>query len=435
MPYTIKKEGSQHCVYKKDTNEKVKCHSSAKEAQAHLGALESNVQETMAEIERIVLEKGGPVLLGIAVTNRPALPLPPMRIVDIDGKRYIKTPFLRAGVFEDPRYGRLIFNQAVFDAMLKNFENGASYFGVSLDLRHKPELGALAWYSKDHGGFIKKEYDPEYGTLLVGYGVPTGQDAIELIEKGKYIYASVDFHPNYKNPLVKKLSTDDLVELADTDLVSLEEIMSDVTIAQAELDALKEQAKKAEQVEDLEAKLAELESQVAKEVEEKEAVQEEAEELEEKVTKLEADLKSYRKEEDDTDVPEAVRVQLEQQNEEINRLKKEALASRVDALIEKAKARRDEEGKGHSPILLEIARSAMLGETIEAGEEKVIRLESVDPASLASYSRKAWELLLEVLPGQVQFETKTETSEPTENPLNADKTYGKDVIDAFWADM
>ena len=46
-PYTIREQGNRFCVVKRDTGETVPggCHPTMKEAQAHLGALESNVSD------------------------------------------------------------------------------------------------------------------------------------------------------------------------------------------------------------------------------------------------------------------------------------------------------------------------------------------------------------------------------------------------------
>lgn len=47
MPYSIRSQGNKKCVYNKDTGKTVPggCHSTMKKAQAHLGALESNVSD------------------------------------------------------------------------------------------------------------------------------------------------------------------------------------------------------------------------------------------------------------------------------------------------------------------------------------------------------------------------------------------------------
>lgn len=56
MPYTHKKVGTQYCVYKKDTGEKVGCTDGNKEAlRKYLAALHINAKES-TEKEKSVLE-------------------------------------------------------------------------------------------------------------------------------------------------------------------------------------------------------------------------------------------------------------------------------------------------------------------------------------------------------------------------------------------
>lgn len=47
MPYSIEKQGDQHCVYNTETGETVPggCHDSKQDAVDHLAALESNVED------------------------------------------------------------------------------------------------------------------------------------------------------------------------------------------------------------------------------------------------------------------------------------------------------------------------------------------------------------------------------------------------------
>jgi hypothetical protein len=50
MPYTIRKQGNRHCVVKSNGNSVPGgCHPTMKEAQAHLGALEANVDDAKSK--------------------------------------------------------------------------------------------------------------------------------------------------------------------------------------------------------------------------------------------------------------------------------------------------------------------------------------------------------------------------------------------------
>ncbi|NJO31679.1 MAG: hypothetical protein HC874_32105 [Richelia sp. SL_2_1] len=106
-------------------------------------------------LTNIMLESDGPVIVGVAATNIPHLSLPPMSVVDFGGETKIRVPFLRSGIFRHPN-GKLVFNDQVFDKMLENHKAGKSWYGVSLNEKHKPGA-ALAWFDDVRGGTIQKK--------------------------------------------------------------------------------------------------------------------------------------------------------------------------------------------------------------------------------------------------------------------------------------
>jgi hypothetical protein len=146
-----------------------------------------------------------PVILGIAATNRPHVRLRehPLSIVEMDGKKYVRVPFMVKGRYKHPT-GTLDFNDEVFAQMIANHKNKVGDFAPGLDLKHFPEKGSLAWFDDEKGGFIKQE-----GNLLVGYGVPTGDEALDIVNSGKFRYASVEFQPNYQSNLEHQYLEDD----------------------------------------------------------------------------------------------------------------------------------------------------------------------------------------------------------------------------------
>ncbi|OGC94078.1 MAG: hypothetical protein A2W25_11895 [candidate division Zixibacteria bacterium RBG_16_53_22] len=333
------------------------------------------------EIEAVMLEGVGPVILGIAATNRPHLPLPPMSIVELTPpttggastpgttKRYARVPFLRQGIYSHPQHGNLVFNDQTMRRMLDNHRAKVNHHGVSLDVRHKPELGALAWFND--AGWIQEEDDPEYGKLLVGYGPVERPETEEIIGKGVYKYASVEFHPNYESNIVDKLSADDLRA------VNLEELLQEVNM---EFPVKNEDGTvllSADQFTEYEA-------------------------LKVKVTDLEAKIKPP-----EPELPEHVRVLLERQDQEMKALKRGMLASRVEAAVVKAKAYRDANGCGHAPVLLEWATNVMQGRPVGEGEA-VIKLEGNSDGAFVEYVNRAVARLLETLPGQMPMGNRTE---------------------------
>lgn len=154
-----------------------------------------------------------PVILGVAATNRPHVRLRehPISIVEVDGKKMVRVPFMVKGRYRHP-LGTLDFTDDVFDKMIVNHTNKVGDFGEGLDVKHIPDLGSLAWFDPEDGGKIVKE-----GNLLVGYGVPTGADALKFVEDKKFKWASVEFHPDYKSTLEKKYLEAEMI--ASVDLV------------------------------------------------------------------------------------------------------------------------------------------------------------------------------------------------------------------------
>lgn len=365
-----------------------------------------------------MLEGSGPVPLGIAATNRPHLPLPPMSIVEIEGQKFIRTPFLVAGTFKHPD-GDLIFNDEVFQRMLENHANGISHYGVSLDIKHQPDLGALAWYDKSLGGFIKQEEDPKHGKMLVGYGLPTSDDAVDIIESGKYRYASVEFVPNYSSNVVERFSSDDLIQ------ISLEEFLQEDSMPKKNEDGtVLLSVEEAKEVEGAKEKVVELENQVKTL---KTSVTDVTKKLEEATTKI-TGLESS--DDDKEEVPDHIRVLLENRDKEIASMQQRMLRAEVASVIERAKALRDDSGRAHSPVLLEWAENLMLGQPL-GKEEKVIKLEDASSiGSIIGYVNKAVSMLLETLPGQVPVKGNTQFEE---NPMSTGATTAtKEDYAGFW---
>lgn len=160
----------------------------------------------------------GPTILGAALTNRPFMKgMPPIQVIEEDGKKYLTIPLLRIGRFKHED-GVLDFRSATYESMINNFRNNALGVEIALDNRHKPELGAAGWfrdvYVKDAFLFTKVE------PTTIG---------LSQIEGGLYKYASIEFHPDWVDPKIT-FSADDLTEVIEEEqmpdtitTVSLEE--------------------------------------------------------------------------------------------------------------------------------------------------------------------------------------------------------------------
>ncbi len=187
--------------------------------------------------------------------------------------------------------------------------------------------------------------------------------------------------------------------------------MDDITITQEEYDGLQETAVK---LETAETRVVELETSVE---EGKTAATDAAtkiSQLEEKVVKLEAD----EVDDEEDQLPENIKVMLETQQAEINRLKGKTLVAEVSEVINRAEAYRDESGRGHSPVLLNAAQNVLLGKDVVVKDTTVIKLEGETAVAVVKYTKNVMEYLLENLPGQVLFAPGDDIVD--DNPIPAD---------------
>lgn len=368
-----------------------------------------------------------PVILGIAITNRPHLRLRehPLSIVDKkwfesnnitparelqEDEKLVRVPVLVKGKYKHP-YGELNFDDTAISKMLEHVTNKIGDFEEGLDYQHKPDRkeGMLAWFSESEGGWLSLE-----NNVLVGYGVPTGDEVLNIVDKKKFKYASLEFHPNYRSNVSKTYLSQDFYE---------EDTMSDVTLTKEEYEALLADKTK---LSDLESKLAELtgkietaETKVAETTEALNQANTELEAAKNKIVKLEG----VEEEEDD---PKIIALQ-----NKVAELSKQSLVREVDLIITKAKLPNDK-GQAHAPAVLDAFQALMLGNAL--GDE-VVKLENgVDPEAIGKYTRDwAKHVLLEIMPRTVQLENQIDIVEtPSVAQETEMLTKGTEFGKSFW---
>ena len=331
----------------------------------------------------------GPVIVAVAATNEPHLKLKdhPVEMVNINGKDLIRVPMLFAGVFSHPKgkNGKFNFTPQFLSRVEKNHNqevwDSAPYFRVG----HARDR-ALGWFDKQKGGYFSLE---DNGKLLVGYAMPTDEEAIEIINKGLFRYASVDLHFNFKSRLMAllEISTHELEEY--TSMTDQNDGQENSTNDLATLVALATQS--AKDIAELNASITGLATRIETlETSEQEDSEEDTHSLE---------------------VQELKDVQLALQNE--NRAYKVALIrTKVKGVLAQLKAYRTSDNKGYSAALLNSVEAILLHKEITLSDETKISLESDEPTSweLASYFNDALtELVLHILPKSlVKLETETE---------------------------
>jgi len=254
--------------------------------------------------------------------------------------------------------------------MRDNFINNVVGNKISWDNRHKPELGALAWFKS-----FQYEEDGDK-KLFVGYARPTPAGDT-VVDEERYKYASIEFDPNWENPLVAALSSDEFEPYVQ------EVIMPDKTTVDGGND--------------------------------------------DQVVALETDLK---KAQDALKLEQEGRKALE---ERLVRLEQQSLRQFVDNVLLKAEQHRDEKGRAHSKVLLDWAKGVLLEEPI-GEDESVIKLEDRnDVTQTRAYYRRAIGALLEILPGVVPMQSG-ETDPDKRRSLESDDDYEptKEELAEFW---
>lgn len=305
----------------------------------------------------IMLDAGGsgPTILGAAVTNRPVIRgLPEVAIFEQGGEKLLRVPLLMNGKWQS-RYGVLEFVRQRFEKMITNFKDDVVGNKISLDDRHNPELGAIAWFLD----FIVEKFSHR-GTdrdLLVGIAKPN-KYGLDQIENERFLYASIEFSPNFKHPLVA------LEILTDKDLLNIDH--EEVAMPEST-----DQSVRMQQLED--------------QVKELTATLEQAGELTEKFEAQSAQIEA---------------LQLEAQG-----YRRTARKAQIGQAVSEAESYRDDGQAAHSKMFLDWFNKMLGGDDIGEGDE-VIKLENVDDISdTVSYYRRGIIWLSQNLPGSVPMDS------------------------------
>jgi len=410
MPAAVEKCVSDlKAKWSKDPKSKPKPKKPGQNAEQMAWAICQAAQKAESDIEAHMLEGIGPVLAGVAVTNRPFLPLPPISVIERDGVEMLRVPTLVAGRFKHPEYGNLVYDAEVFKRLIENENAGHNHHGVSVDARHLPKLGALAWLSKKYGGAgFEIEQDEDGRTLLVGYGPPAGEEAKQLLKDGQFKFASVEMWPDFKSNVEAIMSTDDFRELTLEELLSTEEADMPNEFPVKNEDGTVTLS--SEQYEEY-GKLKGLTKQV--------------DELTQKLETANARIKELDKPDPRAEMPEDFRQMLEARDREVASMQRRLLSAEVRAVIADAQTYRDATGRAHSPVMLEWATNVLQGKPVGDGED-VVKLEE---GGSEKYFFEAVTWLLKHVPGQVPMEGVTEGDE---HQLEGGGKYSKADYAGFW---
>lgn len=95
--------------------------------------------------------------------------------------RILKIPLLRVAEFRAGRYGKLSFTPELLQELADNFNAQSVGYDISINVQHRPELGAVAWV----------EQVAVDGKQLIVYARPTSEGR-RLVEDKTYRYASAE---------------------------------------------------------------------------------------------------------------------------------------------------------------------------------------------------------------------------------------------------
>lgn len=332
--------------------------------------------KSVANSLSLMLEGGnGTTFIGAAATNRPYIPhLKPTKVIDQeDGEKMLLVHLANSGHFNHPT-GAFTLNRVVFSLMIQNHKSNVLGQDSAYDCRHRPDDGAYGWFEDLLLGDQVDEGEKEFWGLVKP--TPVG---LERIESGEYRYSSMEFHRNFERDDVVL----NLEDVTDEDLCLIDPGAEE----EAEEDMGKENDEKVTL--ELEAAKAEL-------------------------AKLEAEREAEKKAAEEK-ILEAEKLALEAEQRAL-KLQQEAIDSEATAVVELAKAHRDEDGNALPRQFLEWASKFLKFEDI--GEDKgIVQLEEETevPNEVQRYCIAAVRSLVLSMPGVVPAKQKSQSGEEEPN--------------------
>ena len=323
----------------------------------------------------------GPVIYGVAATNRPHLNLKdyPLSVVDIDGQKFIRVPMLPKGKFKHPD-GTLEFNDEFFDKVIENHEKRVWDYPPFLMETHKGTTSLGSFDPKD-GAFLKRE-----DKILVGYAKPSNERAIKKIEEKEYSFASPEIRFNYSSNELENKSLD---------FTKLEEILEgDIMTDNINLEALQSDNEKLKtRNEELSLKLKDTDVKL-------ESKDKEINELKETVVALEAKVAEYNKEQEKSEEVVKLEAQIAKLEQARNRDRSDALLENLKVFVENK--------KGYPAGAINLVEAIFAKKVFGANE---VSLESVDNNVDIYYQKAIVEIFKNYVTPEVNLESQTNGDE------------------------
>lgn len=369
MPWDSFRESKGWCIYKlvdgKKSGESLGCHEEEGDADKQLRALYASTDETFSRDETGF----GWTLVAVAAVNRPGARQRgyDITVVERNGQMVLRAPIIKKSVVRNK--GRTYkFDQGFFDNVLRNHERGVCDSAPYLRVSHEPgdaRPPALGWFDAESGGELVQEEN-----WLVGYALPTSDEALETVKRKEYRYASADIHPDYRSNELAVLETAEFETYPEDHIFVEEDNTMTVTLEEALV-----------QIEQLKTDMVERDERVT--------------ELEAQVTELE-DGQSDDDDHQDLEVPEWVKEKLTKLEAENIRLEEERVKSAQIAEFERRKATvaeiagnlksfRNDSGHGYSAAVVNTFEQVALSQPVKgSGDEIIVQLEDGEELTLAA---------------------------------------------------
>lgn len=418
MPWKAKLVDDKWCSINAETNKTVSCFGDDKsKAEAHVKALFANTKENLSGKDDV-----GMALLRVAYTNEPHLRLRkhPLSIVKVGEEEYIRHPIIVAGKYSHPK-GKLDLNSVPiedprhkFNRIIANHYGDVTDAGVYTRPGHESRE-AWSWLSPEHGGWLAVESVGK-DILLVGYGKATSKDRLETLRRGDYRYISADLHTKYKSNALE--SDGDVVQTHQL----TEEDMSDKETKTISLDEFKAFTKAQEEAKKLAGQVKSLETGKG--------------EMETKMARLEARLEEFESDnsDNDSDLPEPVRLKLEQQSKQMANLEASLAKAERGAVLGQLKqamkmaSTPDKNGGIVDSFTLEAIKDFALGKPFELDGEEIALEENATSTLTQYHSIKFLVYLLENTPRHLSGEASSEAQEQRLSEDGAQATFTEEEL-------
>jgi hypothetical protein len=109
-------------------------------------------------------------------------------LLEDEERKMLNIQVLRSGAFKHPEYGKIEFNDKMFDSFIKNFDSRVPQEHIAYDFKHRPDWGAAAWLKR-----LFKDGDGLWAE------VELTRRGLEALKNKEFLFFSTEYVDNYKD--------------------------------------------------------------------------------------------------------------------------------------------------------------------------------------------------------------------------------------------